>query len=311
MTSGQPVEEAKGPAPSTGAAMSRYLPQQPGFRTLARIAPRVHRLLHKRLIRLTYNLVNLGQKDETVGCMNWGFCSTRPDDPDPEIEVENWSSLHCLRLYYRVVRPISLAGLDVLEVGSGRGGGASFLMQEFRPRTLTGIDFSPAAVAFCNRRYAQEGLSFRRADAEQLPYAAESFDAVVNVESSHCYNSMERFLAEVVRVLRPGGHFLFADFRDVEQVDMLRAQVVAEGLTIQEEERITPNVLRALDLDSDSKMAEIQRKSSKSLQRLLERAWAVKGSPVYEAFRTGACEYMRYDLRKGTLQGPDDSAKHC
>jgi SAM-dependent methyltransferase len=297
---GQQVEDKMGVVPSSGAAMSRYLPQQPAFQMLARIAPGVHRFLHKRVIKLAYNLASLGQKDETVGFMNWGYCSMRPEDPDPDVVPENWSSLHSLRLYYRVVRPVPLSGLDVLEVGSGRGGGASFIMKEFKPRSLTGIDFSPVAVAFCNRRYGQDGLSFQRGDAEKLPFASEAFDAVVNVESSHCYNSMERFLAEAVRVLRPGGHFLFADFRDTEQVDVLRAQMLAAGLTIVEEERITPNVLRALELDSDFKMAEIERSAGKRLRPILEQSWAVKGSPVYEAFRTGGCEYMRFVLQKAT-----------
>jgi ubiquinone/menaquinone biosynthesis C-methylase UbiE len=42
-------------------------------------------------------------------------------------------------------------------------------------------------------------------DAENLPFPQVSFDAVINVESAHCYGSIERFLAEVHRVLRPGG----------------------------------------------------------------------------------------------------------
>ena len=51
-------------------------------------------------------------------------------------------------------------------------------------------------------------------DAESLPFGDEMFDAVVNVESSHCYGSTPAFLAQVKRVLRCGGHFLFADLLD-------------------------------------------------------------------------------------------------
>ena len=52
-----------------------------------------------------------------------------------------------------------------------------------------------------------------RGDAENLPFPDQSFDAVINIESSHCYPRFPRFLAEVARVLRPGGHFLYADLR--------------------------------------------------------------------------------------------------
>ena len=44
-------------------------------------------------------------------------------------------------------------------------------------------------------------------------FPIDSYDAVVNVEASHLYPDVPRFLAEVARVLRPGGHFLYADFR--------------------------------------------------------------------------------------------------
>ncbi|QDU31359.1 Phthiotriol/phenolphthiotriol dimycocerosates methyltransferase [Anatilimnocola aggregata] len=56
-----------------------------------------------------------------------------------------------------------------------------------------------------------EGLSFVVGDAENLPFEDDTFDAVVNVESSHCYRSDPAFLAQVRRVLRTGGHVLFAD----------------------------------------------------------------------------------------------------
>ena len=57
------------------------------------------------------------------------------------------------------------------------------------------------------------GLTFVQGDAQKLPFSAQSLDAVINVEASHCYPNFPGFLAEVARVLRPGGHFLYADFR--------------------------------------------------------------------------------------------------
>jgi fatty-acid O-methyltransferase len=57
------------------------------------------------------------------------------------------------------------------------------------------------------------GLDFVQGDAQNLHFPDQSFDAVINVEGSHIYPNFERFLGEVARVLRPGGHFLYADFR--------------------------------------------------------------------------------------------------
>jgi ubiquinone/menaquinone biosynthesis C-methylase UbiE len=55
-------------------------------------------------------------------------------------------------------------------------------------------------------------LSFIKGDAEALAFDAGSFGAVINIESSHCYGSMETFLANAKRVLCQKGYFLYADF---------------------------------------------------------------------------------------------------
>ena len=55
-------------------------------------------------------------------------------------------------------------------------------------------------------------------DSEDLPFPDDSFDAVINIESSHTYPNFSRFLAEVARVLRPGGHFLYTDVRNTPDI---------------------------------------------------------------------------------------------
>ena len=61
-------------------------------------------------------------------------------------------------------------------------------------------------------------MDFVHGDAEKLPFPDQSFDAVINVESSGAYPHFSRFLAEVARVLRPGGHFLYADLRPANSI---------------------------------------------------------------------------------------------
>ncbi len=60
---------------------------------------------------------------------------------------------------------------------------------------------------------AAPALTFRVGDAQATGLPDACVDVVVNVESSHCYGSMDAFIAEVHRVLRPGGHFVWADLR--------------------------------------------------------------------------------------------------
>ena len=88
-----------------------------------------------------------------------------------------------------------------------------YLTRTFQPKSYTALDLNPAGISFCQQRHRVDGLTFVQGDAEHLPFEADTFDAVINVEASHCYPDFPRFLAEVARVLRPGGHFLYADFR--------------------------------------------------------------------------------------------------
>ena len=61
---------------------------------------------------------------------------------------------------------------------------------------------------------------------------------------------MDIFLAEVRRVLRPGGRFFFADLRSRHGVATLQEQFSASGLKVDKQTDITNNVLTALRLDT-------------------------------------------------------------
>jgi ubiquinone/menaquinone biosynthesis C-methylase UbiE len=65
----------------------------------------------------------------------------------------------------------------------------------------------------CIEHIGIPGLTFKSGAAEALPFDDESFDVVINIESSHCYQSIAKFLSSVHRVLRPNGYFAFAEFR--------------------------------------------------------------------------------------------------
>ncbi|MBL9132880.1 MAG: class I SAM-dependent methyltransferase, partial [Verrucomicrobiaceae bacterium] len=130
-------------------------------------------------------------------------------DLDPADE----SNRGWIQLYHHVASQDELAGKNVLEVSCGHGGGASWITRTMRPAHYTALDLNPDGIAFCQRRHQLSGLVFQEGDAQQLPFADESFDTVINVEASHCYPDFPGFMREVARVLKPGGRFLYADFR--------------------------------------------------------------------------------------------------
>jgi SAM-dependent methyltransferase len=230
--------------------------------------------------------------------MNYGYTHVLPPAEALRLELQDEPDRFCIQLYDRVARPVDLRRRDVLEVGSGRGGGAAYVLRYLGPSSVVGVDLSRRAVRLCNRHRACPGLRFEHGDATTLPFGDASFDAVLNVESSHCYPSMDAFVSEVHRVLRPGGHFLFADFRPIELLPELHRQLTACGLEVVDDEVITPNVVAALELDSDRKLDLIRRTVPGWLQGPFTRFAGIEGSRTHEAFRTGRTEYVRYALRK-------------
>jgi SAM-dependent methyltransferase len=253
--------------------------------------------LRRWLWRLCYQyLAGYGLASWTF--MNYGFERTGPLQKWLELEAADEPDRYCIQLYHKVAAVIDLKGLDVLEVGSGRGGGASWVRRYLKPRSVTGVDFSPKAVEFCRRTHAVDGLSFVAGDAESLPFEDSSFDAVINVESSHCYGSMAAFLGHVKRVLRPGGHFLHADLRPAKDAEALRQQLAESGLTILQAEDITANVLRAMELDSARRVALIESHLPRWFRGPFKEFAGVRGVGANELLCCGELAYMCHRLQK-------------
>lgn len=151
------------------------------------------------------------------------------------------------RLYERVVADHPLVDRDVLEVGCGRGGGASWIARTKAPRSVVGTDGTCSNVLLCRSAHAVPRLTFEHALAERLPFADGSFDAVINVESCKYYRPFGAFADGVHRVLRPGGGLHVAYFGPPEIVDRIAARIAATGLVQEEHEDLTEGVRAALD----------------------------------------------------------------
>ncbi len=163
---------------------------------------------------------------------------------------------------------------------------------------MVGVDFCKKALAFCNEHYSIEGLSFKAGDAESLPFDDNSFDVVVNVESSHCYGSMDAFLMQVSRVLRRGGYFLFADFREKYRIDMLHQQLRGSGMTLIKEENITPNVFEAMKSENQVKIAAYLSTISKMWLITSKQLIGAEDSNLYKSFRDGSMIYLSVVMQR-------------
>jgi SAM-dependent methyltransferase len=111
-----------------------------------------------------------------------------------------------------IAGPVGRPYRRALEVGSGTGFFLLNLMQAGVAERGSVTDISPGMVEVALRNAANLGLDVdgRVADAETIPYPDGTFDLVVGHAVLHHIPDVERALREVLRVLEPGGRFVFA-----------------------------------------------------------------------------------------------------
>jgi ubiquinone/menaquinone biosynthesis C-methylase UbiE len=161
----------------------------------------------------------------------------------------------------------SQASGEVLEVAVGTGRNLAFYPRGVR---LTGIDFSPEMLRLARRQAERLGreVDLRLGDAQALDLPAGSFDTVVCTLSLCAIPDERRALAEMRRVLRPGGRLLLLDHvaaapRPVRAVQWLLERITiplggeylrrrpllhvqAEGLAVEQRERYKLGIVERL-----------------------------------------------------------------
>jgi ubiquinone/menaquinone biosynthesis C-methylase UbiE len=102
-------------------------------------------------------------------------------------------------------------GATALDVATG-GGHTAVLLARLG-WTVTAGDLSPRMLENAAKLAAEAGvpLATRLFPAEEIPFPDASFDLVSVRVAPHHFSSPEKFVAEVARVLKPGGHFLLID----------------------------------------------------------------------------------------------------
>jgi SAM-dependent methyltransferase len=115
------------------------------------------------------------------------------------------------RITVRVVEPLLdaagvAAGMRVLDVGTGPGYAAERAVE--RGAVATGVDIADEVVALARR--STRGVRFVRGDAENLPFAKRSFEALVCGFGINHFPRPERAIEEFARVVAPGGGIALA-----------------------------------------------------------------------------------------------------
>jgi ubiquinone/menaquinone biosynthesis C-methylase UbiE len=103
-------------------------------------------------------------------------------------------------------------GPDVLEIGAGGGSVAQQLLSKNPELAWVAIDIDPHMTRVATVRLVGfPNATVKTADATAMPFPDDSFDSVVSCLMLHHIIDWERAVAEVARVLRPGGTFVGYD----------------------------------------------------------------------------------------------------
>ena len=182
--------------------------------------------------------------------MNWKRWFARRADPrlTPELRAQIQSSFDQAsadeehfpatvdpRLYHvKLIREHlgALRGKRVLDVGCGKGRFARVFLEQEPEAELWGLDLSEEML-----RFVPEGIHTRAGSMTDLPFEADFFDAAYATESLEHAVEVERAVAEICRVVKPGGRIVVID-KNAEHWGRLKTPEWERWFTRKELERL-------------------------------------------------------------------------
>jgi len=109
----------------------------------------------------------------------------------------------------------------VLDVASLEGGFVQILMENLKDYTeIVGIDIHKEAIDRAKENFVGNDIHFLVMNAEEMQFEDERFDTVCISASLHHLSNVPKVLAEMKRVLRPGGYFIVAEMHREAQSEV-------------------------------------------------------------------------------------------
>ena len=113
----------------------------------------------------------------------------------------------------------TLSGGDILDVGTEEGDFIKVLMKTLKDyNSFIGVDISDEEMKKAGERFKDDPVDFQVMNAESMTFPDNHFDTVCASYAIHHLENIDTVLAEMFRVLKPGGHFIIQEmYRDGDQ----------------------------------------------------------------------------------------------
>lgn len=174
----------------------------------------------KDLVKQKYGEIALQDKETNqASCCGSGCCSTEVYNimSDDYTNLEGYNAdadlgLGCgLPTQYAKIKK----GDTVIDLGSGAGNDCFIARNEAGEEgRIIGIDFTPAMIERSNENAKEKGfnnVAFKQGDIEKMPVADNTADVIVSNCVLNLVPNKDRVFKEILRVLKPGGHFSISD----------------------------------------------------------------------------------------------------
>ncbi len=262
-------------------------------------APETPRRLPSGVQAQFYDVLAEKVPDRRFIFMNVGYVDEEEDFS--WVREQERDHKYAANLIRHLVAGIDLSDATGLDVGCGRGGACSFLSRYTGVANLHGLDLCRGAVAFCRDRYRHDRkLTFTQGNAMALPFADNTFSYAFNLESSHCYPDVPRFLREVRRVLKPASLFTYADaVQGAAELSRRHDEIADAGYRVLKSEDLTPQVVRGLEHNKDHLRRFLRSMIAPGLQNrgVIENLIHLLTVRVPASFELGDATFYSWRLR--------------
>jgi cyclopropane fatty-acyl-phospholipid synthase-like methyltransferase len=116
-------------------------------------------------------------------------------------------------------------GMQVLDLGSGKGASSVFLVKEFGVEVWAAdlwVDADTAAQTFRDAGVDKQAHALK-AEAHALPFARRSFDAIISIDAFEYFGTFDTYINYITRYLKPGGQIAIATAALTKEVRELGA----------------------------------------------------------------------------------------